>query len=298
MKKTWIISFVLAVFTAGTFLMVFLSKKTEILVAQEARKPVAVSETPTLKELLKALTLIEPYMRAGAKIGGSQLRTVDDKGRYQTNLTDQKIILSNRIFRECLRETRLLSEIEAARLIEKEIKETLPLYIDASKNFLVSEPRIICISDSKDGKPVLSGLRYKLLALLLIAGDCELTGIHETVRRVAQIALDQKESVSEFNDSHLQFSYMANVSLCSPIALSAGLYGTSPHKDLPEAAPYAERYAEYQYTDYSGSQTEFDIEFDLITTIPKEDIIDLRFFESATDEDVIALLALGQGEKK
>ena len=90
-----------------------------------------------------------------------------DEGRYQLSLTPQKIILSNRIFRECLRETRLLPKKEASRLIEKEIRETLPLYLDTYKKFVESGETTIPGSERKDGKPVITGLRYKIMALLL-----------------------------------------------------------------------------------------------------------------------------------
>ena len=109
----------------------------------------------------------------------------------------------------------------------------------------------------------------------------------------------QPTSVINGRIVHVNFNATyTDVALGNTVVLCAGLYGTSPHKNMPEAAPYAERYAEYQFVNYSASASQTEFEFGPYTFIPGEDIIDFRFFKSATDEDVVALLALGQGEKK
>ena len=86
-------------------------------------------------------------------------------------------------------------------------------------------------------------------------------------------------------------TYLSGVSLNNPLILSAGLYGTSPHKNSPVAAGFGERYIEKLIVDYTANRTEYDDHF-LMEVVPDKRYIIIRYFEKATDEDVDALLAL------
>ena len=240
------------------------------------------------------LDRMESYMWPGAKIGAGASR-VSEGGRYRENLNQQKIVFSNRIFRKCIQEIQLLPPKEAARLLESHIDSTLSAYIDAYQSG--ADPNIE--REEEGGEPVFQGLRYKLFALLLIAGASELTDNHAVVGKVANIALEQKKSVSEkFADApsleirvSAQHVYLVDKSLWNTYILSAGLYGTHPHKDLPEFNDIAQRYVEKSLVDYTARRTEFDDD-PFKKVVPDKEYIKVRCVEEATDDDVLLLLGV------
>ena len=254
------------------------------------RRQIAALSGLSIEELLDALAYMEYYIYPGFRYFQVGMNTVDDKGRLRCNLADQKMIMSSRAFRKCLHEICLLPKDEAAWWIENEIQETLPLYLDTLKK---CESGLIPLSYSEreDGKPVLPGLRYKLLALLLIAGTCELIDAHETVCQVVQVALEEKIRISKMNLPPVQsMGRLTKGSLWNPVILCAGFYGTSPYQDLPQLDSFAQRYGVNEYVDYTAAQTAFDNDGPYLT-VPDDDIIDMRYFENATDDDVLFLLA-------
>jgi len=247
-----------------------------------------VLRTQTLEESLTMLDRMEPYMWPGAIIRAG--RVMD---RYENNLSAQKMILSSRVFRKCLQEMKLLPPQEAARLIEDQIEKTLPLYFVAiDEHFEFVEQRLAAgklagmrLSEGKDGKPTPTGLRYKLFALLLLAGACELVDSHEAMNKVAKIALKQREEMAE------SWVRLVDISLWNTHVLAAGLYGTHPHKDLPEFGDIGKRYTEHPFVDYTANRTEFDDSFGM-EVVPDKEYINIRLFEDATDEDVMTLLGI------
>ena len=201
MKKPWLGWILILVLIGNALFMILLRKQSTVepmlpvyqkpyneLVDERIEQQLEVLRPQSLVESLKKLDRMEYYLWPGTIIGASTTLSLDDGGRYQSSSNQQEVILSKRVFRKCLQEISLLPKKEATQLIEKEIKETLPIYLDAYKDFVKSGSISIILSEGEDGKPVLSGLRYKLFALLLISGTCELTSIHETVRQVAMIA--------------------------------------------------------------------------------------------------------------
>ena len=301
MKKTWVVRIVIFLLIGNAFFLAYWRKKSTVslehtkpynaVVDERIDRLLDVLRTQSLAESLKMLDRTEHYLWPGAKVGAGTSLLMNDEGRYQKSSILQNRILSSRVFRKCLQEIRLLPPKEAARLIEDEINEVLPIYLNAYNDFTESRAYIIPYSDTKDGKPVISGLRYKLLALLLIVGTCELTDTHEIVRKAVTVAFDQKEKLSQLSDPHLQFIYMTEVSLCNPVVLSAGLYGTFPQKNRPEISVYGKRYVTHSLVDYTAQRTEFDDSVGM-EIVPDKDFIKIRYFESATDEDVLALLAM------
>ena len=257
MKRTWILGIVAVILFANAFLIVYLRNRNVVsmdhhfqMPANEAfdeavRRLVEPLRGQSLEESLNMLDRIEYYMFSGAAIGDSPF-TIDDRGRYRLGLDQQNVILSNRAFRKCLQEIKLLPPKEAAQLIEKHLDSALSAWGDAYASG--ASPTVS--SEGKDGKPVLRGMRFKVLALLLIAGTCELTDCHAAVRKVANFSLEQKRNIPEFETPLQQLFFLSEVSLWNPIILSAGLYGTHPRKNSPEFKNFADRYAEHQIVDY------------------------------------------------
>jgi hypothetical protein len=205
-------------------------------------------------------------------------------------LEQQRIILSSRCFRKCVQEIKLLPKKEAARLIEKHLDEALAAWTAAYESG--ESPSFL--SDGKDGTPVLRGMRYKVLALILIAGTCELTDCQAAIRKVANVALEQKKNIPpEYNSSFLEWCFLAEVSLWNPMILSAGLYGTHPQKNAPEFKDITERYAEHQIVDYTAKRNEYEGRGRTSRAVePDKEYIQIRYFEKATDEDVLLLLGV------
>ena len=191
-----LLGIVTVVFCAATFRMVHSQEPQKPVFASDfydeaVRKQVEPLHKQSLGESLGELDRMEHYQT----LAGSLVMSSDGLGA----------ILSSRIFRKCVEEMRLLPPKEAARLIESHIDKTLPAYIDkynqriqeafdgeaafaARKEQAEKEghsfiPGISAIApgEGKDGQPILYGLRFKLLALLLIAGSCEHTDCHAVV---------------------------------------------------------------------------------------------------------------------
>ena len=306
MSRTLILllGIVVVVFHVGTFRMVLSQEPPKPVFASEfydeaVRKQVEPLCKQTLDESLSELDRIEHYQT----LAGSLAMSSDGLG----------VILSSRIFRKCVEEIRSLSPEESARLIKSHIDKTLPAYIDkynqriqeafdgetafamakekAEREGRSFSPGILAIDpdEGKDGQPILYGLRFKLLALLLIAGSCELTDSHAVVNRIAQAAWEQKEVASKLREPRFQKGYVQVLSLWNPVFLSTALYGTHPHKDLPEFSDIGKRFVGRSLVDYTARYTEYD-PLPLKEVIPNKDYIKVRYVERATDDDVLLLM--------
>ena len=298
MKQRLILGIVVAVLFANVFLMMYVRQRNTVALehnfqipAHEAfdgaiRRLVEPLRGQSLEESLNMLDRIQ-YYEFSAPLIESRPFTLDDGGRYQRGLDRQNVILSNRAFRKCLQEIKLLSPREAALLIERHLDSALSAYIAAYES--AANPWLL--SEGEDGKPVFQGLRYRVWALLLIAGTSELTNSHEAIRKVANVALEQKRDMPEFEDPFLQLVYLTQESLWNPHILSAGLFGTHPHRDSPEFSDIARRFSEHQIVDYTARRNEFE-SIAFIAVEPDKEYIKLRFFEEATDDDVLRLLGI------
>ena len=247
----------------------------------------------SLDESLAMLDRPEHYDEASPAIHGSLISFSPG--------TQQKIVFSNRLFRKCVQEMKFLPQKEAARKIENHIDETLQAYMaeyelcfNRHKHFDDLDQKGLNVPvDSKDLPPPsnIRWLRYKLHALLLLAGTYELTDCHAAVSRVAHAALNQKEGVLELGIPRNQRFVLDSLSLLNPMILAAGLYGTHPDKGSPKFNDIAERCVEHQMVDYTARFTEYDHgAFRMVD--PDKEYIQVRYFEKAAEEDVLTLLEL------
>jgi hypothetical protein len=197
------------------------------------------------------------------------------------------------VFRKCFYELSQIPKDEATDIMNVEMKQTLLAYRSKYDDIIadchkdVSRGLAFQMSDSRDGKPTFSGLRYKIFALILISESLGLTGCHEIIVDVAKLAIRQKDEIQKFSDQLLKFSLIDKASLCNCYVLSAGLYGTCHDKNRPELASLSSRYVKRDLVDYSASATEYDIlvRDGLVKPKPNKGFIGVYLFKQSTDDD-------------
>lgn len=265
----------------------------------------------SLVESLDRLYLMEYYEWPGARLR-SRVYSVNDKGRYLQNEDIMKTVWSNRLFRKCFAETAALPKEKAAGLINAEIDKTLPGYVEEFDALIEGRKRGYVLREGPDGKPTMTGLRYKLFALILIAGSLELTETASSVRELAALAMEQKEKcdarAAEIYDriakeaprpkNILRISPdgpLLYASLYNVYVLAGGLYGTAPEKEKRQA--YTARWTDRKLVDYSAAKTEFDRWLDR-TPVPDKEYIALRWIDTSTDADMSELFYLTKPEGK
>jgi len=168
---------------------------------------VEVLSRESLKESLSLLSEIEMFYWPGAPGGESDISFPLQK-EEGTRLVDA--ILSNRRFLKLLFEFNALPKTEAAEMINVEIRATLPVYLemfedtwsDTVANRASSPVEGLAaygagpsmrISNNADHSPTLLGARNKIMSLLIIAGNLNLTETLAEVSKVIAAAIDQRE---------------------------------------------------------------------------------------------------------
>ena len=199
-------------------------------------------------------------------------------------------ILGNRRFLKVFNELSLLPEEQAAQLINNEINSSLEEYKILFDSFLKmhrlpeENPNetdksnfrsIVIFGSTLDGKTTLIAIRYKLLALILIAGNLELRQAQPAVEKVLTEAVEQRKRFYDTNSWNEwdSFIILVNASLYHKQILAAGVLGTFidserrdeiltktgcrmevkklTHFDSPVAAYDLTRMQEGKMTDYS-----------------------------------------------
>ena len=111
------------------------------------------------------------------------------------------------------------------------------------------------------------------------------------MNKLAQVALEQKEVASKLREPFFQKGYVQVLSLWNPVFLSTALYGTHPHKDLPEFSDIGKRFVGRSLVDYSARYTEYD-PLPFKEVVPDKGYIKVHYVEHATDDDVLLLMGL------
>ena len=278
------------------------SKYSNVYGDQRVLREIEELDKLSLEEALDMLEDLNPYILSPVKGMISHVYEGGDGGRYQFNSNEQAIVLSNRLLRKCLQEIKQLSPKEASRLIENQLDTTLVKYTELRDQYIRAQPEPFPVRDAAGNivheaeasiahfefwkkRNALMGTRYKLLGLLFIAGACELTDCYAAVSNVANIALESIGNV-QANPSALE-------SLWQPHFLATAVYGTNPRKNDPAFRRIAARFTENQLAGYDARRTEY--ESKLGVTGPMGGTpIKLRYFASATDEDVLTLLRVAE----
>ena len=197
MKKAYIIIGILVIVTVAHVLIMGYYRHRKGESALEAYQPptnVAIEERLgkqisdlkllTVAETVRQLDKMEYYDWPGAFVGAGTMFMLDDNGNieseslYEHDKIELEQILSNRVFRKSLHDLSTLPKDQASKLLKSELDAALSKYLELYKVFFGSLSLDFSIGESSDGKPVFTGFRNKVFALVLIAGSLELIDIH------------------------------------------------------------------------------------------------------------------------
>lgn len=152
-------------------------------------------------------------------------------------------ICMNRRFLKLFAELRAMPREQAAALVRRELAETLPLYQErfeatwkevqrAAEAMKRSGTRqtagpALQVSNNEDASPTPAGLRYKVLTLVLLAGNLQLDACMADIRKVAAVGLAQRDRFYGDDMSHKgdRFLTLLRMGLYNRQILAAGLQG-------------------------------------------------------------------------
>jgi hypothetical protein len=172
---------------------------------------------------------------------------------------------------------------EASRYVANEFEKTLPQYQEAFQAFIdanqetylagstpVEKPGMPSFrqQDNDDGSPVLTGLRFKLFSLALIAGSLELKSSEKIVGEIIHLAISQKRTYVDSGQYDLVFSFVVIVeaSLYNTTILGSFLYGA--HRGDPtlqaKLQEYSRQWKLRKLVTHTARATEFDLHRDIV----------------------------------
>jgi len=205
-----------------------------------------------------------PGFLPGASMGIPCRFPLDDN----IGIAEAEEICSNRRFMKVIAELGAMPRAAASDIVSAQMDETFVAYRQQVTDFLKAlregavgkaTLRYSQISDNKDGSPTFQGLRHKLLALLLLAGQMELDGCWEGVAAVVQEGLRQRQALA---DPSLYapgdgVSLLAMFGIYNRQVMSAALLGV--YKDKAVAAPKSWKRQERRLTAYDAMATPYDL---------------------------------------
>jgi hypothetical protein len=162
--------------------------------------------------------------------------------------TDVEAILSNRRVLKLLHEFSLMPRDKAARLLDEQIRDASLSYTRNFEDYFSAALPVLKPADESkkiglsfetytpdEKTPTLAGFKLRLLALVFIAGQLELTETRTTVLAVIGDAVRQYQKLSEHGQFNLGAAYSFQVygSAYSRPVLIAALARLSP-KELPD----------------------------------------------------------------
>ena len=202
-------------------------------------KSVHQLEAESMEDSLRMLAQVEPFFHSWTHDGSGGLILPRETSQERI---DVEMIMSNRRFLKVFQELSQLPQEEAGRLIAREIQAALPAYEKMSEecwNVLSGKskpdpadpPSFNQISNNPDGSPTLYGLRYKLLALVLIAGNLDLTNTQPAIKAVVTEACRQRDLAYDLagaGESQFKAWHMVkDVALYNRTILATAIMGTA-----------------------------------------------------------------------
>ena len=199
-------------------------------------------KTESLEQSVKNLYLVDFYYWPRSRYAGDGviiLPLPESEG-----LVDVDRIFRNMRFIKVYNELSQIDNIKASKLIFDEINETLPLYL---RMFSESWDRVfkvhenepsgqrhtigpsLQVSDDPNGAPTLAGVRYKLLSLVVLAGNLKLESTRPPIARVVSEALAQRNKFYDPNTGFEgdRFSMLIKAGLYNRQVLATGILLTS-----------------------------------------------------------------------
>lgn len=234
--------------------------------------------------------------------------------------TDLDTIMSNRRFLKVMQDLSVLPKDQAADLINRELRRVLPTYrrlfeeeVKSLADWLPpgkAGPEAITfqIGNNKDGSPTLLGLRYQILALILVAGNLQLEGTFSDVLDIAQEAkttYDEYRQTDKYNVNVTE-TVLRDASLYHRQILGAGLVGAlekeARARDLVKK--FQPHWQEKKLTRYSARATRYDLH-GRIGVVPVDysrGQLTVRYLQAVGDQEFAALLReaarIGRDKKK
>ncbi len=188
-------------------------------------------------------------------------------------------IMGNRRFLKVMDEIKLLPKTEAANLLNKEIINSLEEYEKLFNSYMAEKERIFkhnleqpnkswglsFVISTNDDSPSLISQRHKVWALVLIAGNLELPETKDTVSKVVETAMKQREMLYNKKGSVDPLSagaLLGSASLYNRQILATAALGTYVSSDkaqqiLNETVQTLET---HRLTHYSSSKALYDLD--------------------------------------
>lgn len=137
-------------------------------------------------------------------------------------------IAANPFFARALESVAALSKADAATVISRKLSTALVEYKTLYDKFLAESAPARIFNLPWDVNPELKGLRLQILSLLLVAGNCELSGAAPAVREVASLAMKQRAHLHrpDAGGSEMTRAFvLRDVSLFNRVALATAADG-------------------------------------------------------------------------
>ena len=265
-----------------------------VAIEERLDKQVSALKLQSITETVQQLDKMEYYRYPGKAIGAGTIFLQDNEGNivaessYKNDSIELERVLSSRAFRKSLQDLSQLPGDQASELLASEIDVALSRYLELYDERIRVPSTLFEAGESSDGQPVLLGLRYKLFALVLIAGSLELTGMREKIKEIDGIAKGQRAQVNLIEDAQIRSSYSLSALLHNNLVLATGLYGTSQQKGDAKLKPFVTRFVDHKLVDFSARGTEYDVlvQYGVQELVPDKEHINVRYFDYMTNEDL------------
>ena len=261
---------------------------------------VEILKKESLEESLSMLSEIEMYYWPGA-MGSGMMFT----GMTFTGKDDMHKVMSNRRFLKVFYELSILPKERAEVLLRREIEGALIEYKALLKDYLTEFSHYFApgakpvggpsfrIGNNPDNTPTFLGARFKLFALVLIAGNLRLQGLQPVIDVVLQQAQQEKRfynNVDQVNE-RAAWGMLGRGSLYNRQILMTALVGTAI--DLDKANTFCEdlgiKWKTKKLTRYNAAATPYDLLTRGGGPFPvdfSQGEIVVRYFDSLTDAEL------------
>jgi hypothetical protein len=187
---------------------------------------------------------------------------------------DVDSIMSNRRVLKVFSELSALPKSDAAMLLSRELATAVAEYQRLFHDYVkenggrfrrgkqVQAGPSFTIGNVGTDTPTLVGARFRVLALVFLAGNLKLEKLGPSVLDVAQLSRTQFLQWSQEEDHHMVFNFelLANAGLYSRHALGVGLLGTMADTPQEDAllSKYKERIHRHKLTRFNSIVTRYD----------------------------------------
>lgn len=229
----------------------------------------------SLEESLAKLSDVEMFFWPGVPRESLSLYLWTLPLRSSVGGRDVQTIMSNRRFLRVYEGLSKLPKAKAADLINRQIESGLPVYsalfdqdLEAKKDSIKADvkPKVVGSyqgSNNKDGTPTVLGMRYKLLALALIAGNLGVQDCRPTVAKLARHGSQSYQTLQrkDLYNHYSAYAIIEGGSLYNRQILGTALLATSGRLNGLTAGADKYRVAtkSEEVTHYDARATRFDL---------------------------------------